>query len=208
VKEGVRRISQAVTGRTDAPPAVRSLLASQGDKKIQSMQVARSPIQSAVKGVINLISSGQLSENQKKLGYDDIFHLYLIITLDSGKSFKIERNEDVNVSGPSVSSDSQVMNVNVKPVTLNEFINNGSKGSGFWRYDARSNNCQKFVRDMLQGSGMLTSELNSFIQQDAAGLFESMPLTEKIAKGLTDFKQRINILVGGKRKLFYKPTGI
>jgi hypothetical protein len=198
-KEGVARVKKIIYGRTDAPPSVKRLLDKHGDSKIVAMEVARTPVMPVIKTVMNIISSGQAEQNRKRLGYDEIYHLFLIIHLDDGTNFKIERNEDVGVSSASVDSGSQVTPVNIggKDLSLKQFIENGSKKQGFWTYSPRLNNCQNFVYDLLNGSGLMTFTLKNFIMQDAAALLENMPITESIAKGLTDFKQKLNILVGG-----------
>lgn len=200
VKEGARRVYTAITGRKSAPPVVQKLLDEHGDSAIVSIDVARSPVLPVIKSIMNIISSGQIEENKNKLGYDDIYHLYLIIKLKDGKAFKIERNEDVSVSDPNVSSDSQIMPVQLNgDITLNGFIDKGSKKSNFWNYDARTSNCQQFVYDLLNGSGLMTPSLKDFILQDAEGLLENSPITEALSKGLTNLKQALNILIGGRK---------
>ena len=93
------------------------------------------------------------------------------------------------------------MNVPInKSVTLGAFIDNGSTKSGFWNYDAVNSNCQMFCRDLLSGSGLLTSELNSFIMQNAEKLLENSPLTRTVAKTVTDIGQKLRILIGGKAR--------
>ncbi len=206
-KEVVNRITTAITGRTHAPPQVRHLLEKHGNAHIVGIEVARSPVQKVITYILNAISGGELEKNRKSLHYDQIYHLYLIITLDDGHSFKIERNQSVTVSGPSVSSDSEVVNVPVSNnVTLNEFIANGSKDNPtFWQYNWQTSNCQMFVRDLLQGSGLLTGDLSNFIMQDASGLLKNSPLTQKIADLLPDIGSKLEILIHGaarkKRKL-------
>lgn len=201
VKEGARRVYTAITGRKSAPPVVQKLLDEHGDSAIVSIDVARSPVLPVIKSIMNIISSGQIEENKNKLGYDDIYHLYLIIKLKDGKAFKIERNEDLTVSDPNVSSESEVMPVSLKgDITLNQMINKVSSKPGFWTYNARTNNCQNFVFDMLNGSGLMTPTLKDFIMQDAEKLLEDSPITEALSDGLTNLKQSLNILIGGGAK--------
>ncbi len=147
---------------------------------------------------------GKLNENQQKLSYDKIYHLFLLITLSSGHKFKLERNETVYVAPYTITSDTETKNVGTPNNTLNEFIDNGSKGDNFWNYDPQRKNCQDFCLSMLRSNGLLTSEIQSFIKQDAIKLLEGAPIAQKIAKGVTDFAGRLHILIHGASRPFRK----
>ncbi len=201
-KEAINRVKTAFIGRVGAPPAVRNLLAKHGAEKIKSIDVARVPVNSVITNILNIISLGQLEQNKQMLNYDQIYHLYLIIGLESGHKFKIERNESVNVSDTILGPDAEVMGVPFdKDITLNQFISNGSEGKpNFWQYDPISNNCQMFVRDLLAGSGLYNDYLARFVMQDADKLLANSPLTRKIASTITDIGSKLHILIHGVGK--------
>ena len=77
VKEGINRIKNIVYGRTNPPPGVKRLLDQYGNKIIVQMEVGRSPIMPVIKHLLDIVSGGTVSANQKKLNYDEIYHLYI-----------------------------------------------------------------------------------------------------------------------------------
>jgi hypothetical protein len=158
-------------------------------------------VNSVVNGIVNAVSQGKVEENRKNLGYDQIFHLFLVITLKDGYKFLIERNESVNISNGDLNRGEQISVPVNKQITLNEFVDKGSAGdSDFWKYDPVNRNCQHFCRDMLQKNGMLTPEASTFILQDAVKLLESSPQATKFSRGVTDFAQRLHIILHGANK--------
>jgi hypothetical protein len=197
--EPVSRVKGFITGPTHAPPAVRELLAKHGDATIQTIQVGRTPLTGVIHNILKIVSLGEIEKNRKKLGYDDIYHLFLLITLSDGYSFKIERNQRVSVSAPSVTNRTQIISIPIdKEITLNQLIKNGENGSSeFWSYNPVTRNCQAFVKSILKRNGLLTPEADKFITQNAAKLLENSPLTEKFASKITDFSGRLDILLHG-----------
>ncbi len=209
VPEVINRVTTAIRGRTHAPPAVRSILQKYGNVPVKSIDVCRTPVNSVITGILNTISLGQLEENKKNLHYDQIYHLYAVIHLDNGYSFTIERNESIKVHKAGHHPNTDCISVGVDgKVTLVELIHNAADGnSTFWQYNWQTSNCQMFIRDLLQKSGLLTSELSSFISQDASGLLKDSPLTQKIADIIPDIGSKIDVLIHGaarKKKLTCK----
>jgi hypothetical protein len=195
-------------GRTKPPPAVRDLLTKHGQSTIVTINIYRSPIIPAIKHVLNLLSRGQLQENQNSLAYDQIYHLYMILELDDGYRFKLEKNETVMVDSPNINANSELMNVPISDsIKLVDFISNGTKSDGSWDYNALTKNCQIFVRDLLAGSNLLSGPINSFVLQDGAKLMENMPLTQKLAKRITDIGGRLHILIHGVGQRMRKKKG-
>ena len=202
-KEVVSRAKKVIFGRVDAPPAVQKLVSSYGQQAIQSITVGRTPINSTIKGILNAISLGQFSENQKKLGYADVFHLFMIIKLAGGHSFKIEKNSDVSVGSPSLGEGAEIRNVSInKVITLHQFIENGTKDKTIFHYSHDSRNCQDFVLTMLRESGLLNNDLSNFINQNAAKLVANLPITNSIGHAVTDLAQKLQIIIGGKKSPF------
>ena len=199
--EAIDRVKTAISGRTQAPPIVRNLLSKQGDKVITAINVGRTPVNSVITSILNAVSQGKLEENQKKLGFDQIFHLFLVITLEGGYRFLIERNESVHVSNGDLNRGTQISVPLNKKITLNKFIDTGSSGnSSFWQYSVSQNNCQAFCLDLLSKNGLLTSEASKFITQDAIKLLENTGAVKGIADKITDFAGRLHVLVHGRNK--------
>lgn len=105
-----------------------------------------------------LIHMAQLKKNMN-IG---IYHLYMIVTLNSGKLIRIEKNLEIDVTQiPNivmVYSDS-IIKVDLKGITVNTLLNNTLKSIGnrnFWDFDIINNNCQDFIRNILNANGINT----------------------------------------------------
>lgn len=86
-----------ITVRTDYPPDVRKWINEYGEKKITKIVVCRKPVQKYIKTVLNGIALGKFNKNIGSLNYDDLFHLYIYMTID-GKNFILEKNEVIQVT--------------------------------------------------------------------------------------------------------------
>lgn len=211
-KEIITRAKAFITGaRKSAPPVIKELLSKYGDNKILTIKVCREPIQSLIRKALNVISFGQFEKNLSKYIYDDLFHLYLVLTIENGDKvidILMEKNQTVNVK------------INSKPVgdcfivpynsssnlTINKLITNGEKlqGDTYWVWSV-DNNCQVFVMNTLKGSNLYTSKLNDFVLQCASCVINGK--LKSLANGVVDFASRADILLHGKginRKRAYR----
>ena len=180
-------------------PSVKKVLRKYGDKKIKSLSVARKPVSGVIQSAINYISKNGLEKARQKYAYDDIYHLALVVELDSGKRLTVEKNEIVSITegAPATST------TEYKPVrlvysmggyTLDKMLKATIDKVGdrrFFFYDAFNQrgggNCQRFVMDVLKSNGLLTEALKKFIYQDATGIGESIGSRSRgIARVATD----------------------
>lgn len=192
--------------RRDFPPYVRQLIAEFEDFEIKNITVCRNPIQRSLTGLLNLFSLGQIEKQMKRLGYDRLFHLFMLINLSNGRVLLLEKNEVINmyVVTKNINIDSfQKVNVN-KNIKLKDFINNTVKavGPSIYLYNAETNNCQDFIINLLKSNGLLTEQLNKFIKQDTKSLLSTSPIwVKKISNLTTDFASWFNRIRYGKGKL-------
>jgi hypothetical protein len=198
--DAYERVKAIIFGKTRPPPNVRKLINDHGKSTIKSIMVCRNPIESGLKSLLNAVSGSTLEKAQQRLNYDNIYHLFLNITLDDGYSFTIERNQSVNI-GPSTTKyqDQRDVNMGDAKIDLATFISKGAKSPNFWNYST-TNNCQLFCKTLLQSNGLYTKELNDFIMQDVNELFKDSPLTQKIADGITEIAGRVDSLLNGAGK--------
>jgi hypothetical protein len=182
------------------PPKSRQLLERIRDEPITSMQVIRTPINSIVNTLLNVISLGQFKDALTKLGYDRAMHLTLFIN----NKYIFEKNEVINLaqSNPIKSNISETMNVNFKPTTIGKLIEDTRKLMGdqlFTSYNAKTNNCQVFISSILKANGSLTPELNTFINQNAEDIFKRLPqYVDKFATTITDIAARADRFLKGE----------
>lgn len=183
--------------RKIAPPAVRNFLEVHGNDKISSIIVCRKPILKVIDTFLNILSLGQVNENKKKFNYDDLFHLYALVTIN-GVPYKFEKNHVVEITKSGVqAADCKVVNLN-KSLTVKEFIDNGEKYQkyGFWLYNPANNNCQVFIESLLKGNNLSTPDLIKFIKQDAINVLTHT--TGKLGEYITNILGRFDILLYGK----------
>jgi hypothetical protein len=90
--------------------------------------------------------------------------------------------------------------------TINSLLTNAKQimGEAFYYYSAFHNNCQDFVGALLNGSGLMTPSLNAFVKQPIDELVKGIPITDRIARGITDLGGVVNVALEGKGGL--QPT--
>lgn len=215
VKEVFKRGKAFIMGRDGPGPALRQVLATDGDIRILNMYVCRDPIFSNLDHLAGLVSNGEYDKAKEELSYDKMFHLCLKVHLENGKYYKLEKNEEVeakqagtfnpkDLEGESKDVKCKKVPLENKTVTMNDLINKGEESVGkhtFWSYDPVTNNCQHFIKIILSANGLLNSDLEKFILQNVAQVFKSLPgWTQKLVKVAPNFKQRLNILFRGVGK--------
>ena len=202
------RVKGFVTGvRDDYQPYVRKLLEEIKGNKIIKLVVIREPIKEAVNMLVNVITVNKVNEFKKDVGVDDLFHLYMIATLDNGKLIRIEKNAEIDIkevnSIPNVNQLNMLNIVITSNLSVNELLNNTRQKIGdrlFFDYDGIKNNCQDFLYNILYMNGFEASNptMKSFIKQDLVKLSKNLSQTsKKIMNTLTNLGKRAQIIIGG-----------
>jgi hypothetical protein len=68
-------------------------------------------------------------------------------------------------------------------------------GKAMFSYNAKQNNCQVFIRNLLEASNMQGNEI--FIMQDIKQIFQGFTGTRKIMNTVTDIGNRLNMISEG-----------
>jgi len=206
-------INKILPTRQQFPPKVRAIIQKYKDYFVKNIIIARDPIQSYVSNILSFLSGGKIDEQLKKLNYDKMYHLYMNVELVNGPDILVEKNEVVNMQVNNGKNASDTIGVSVnKKITFGELIDNAVKavGPSIYLYDHINNNCQKFIRDILNSNGLLTSEANKFIMQDAEAILKTSPsYLNQIARFATEAKAKINRLIEGegRKKKRGRPKG-
>ena len=185
-----------VTGRTSLSPHVAKFLTKHGNQTITGISIVRTPVMSVIQNLFERFG------NLKNTDYDKLFHLSMIITLDSGKSFAIEKNEHINISNkPAIQKSSEVVKMkdsDVPNVTLIDFITNAKQymGDKFIPYNPKHNNCQDFILGLLKGNDINEANYLEFIKQDTKAIFNGNVWLRKLAHSVTDIADRSQLLIG------------
>jgi hypothetical protein len=187
------------------PVKVSNWLKANQNVEIKTLQVGRTPLKQWVNTALNIITAGQWNRVKKEVGYDKMFHLYLII---NGK-WLVEKNEVFNVKAYSPSSGEEKIEIPVaKPITIGEMFSNVKNPENFYsNYDAFNNNCQDAVMYLLQQNNQsfnVTADVKRFIKQDVSSLLQNQKIREssKTVKNITNIGATMNKLLqyvsGGK----------
>jgi hypothetical protein len=179
-----------------------------GDIPITEMYVYRTPLDSILNTAINALSFGQWNKLKAEYGFDKFYHLALVLRLQNNKNIIVEKLDVVSVSD-SYKTNSKTENIKVDNykggLTLNTLLNNArtklNNDKLFFGYDPLTNNCQYFIRYLLEYNDLYTPEINNFLFQDISQLVKKLnPITKKIMKGTTDLSATINKITGKGKK--------
>jgi hypothetical protein len=170
------------------PKAINDYLKLNGNKKLRRIIVSRKPVSAKIQYVANLVTLGGWTENMKKLNYDDVYHLFMLVELDDGTLFKLEKNSRVDITLNDNKLGDTMINIDNIDSTLNDMFNNAEQKYGLeriYRYDPFKTNCQMLLVDLISAINKITPELKTYIMQTASSLIES-DVIKLIAKNITD----------------------
>jgi hypothetical protein len=177
----------------DYSPQVREIIRQYADEIATGAIVMRTPVSDLAKLGIKIISLGNFD--------NDIYHLFLEVYFESGKSLLIEKNAVINmVPAPKVRTGSAMEKVgNWHNISFQNLLDGARKvlGNKYFTYSASSNNCQDFIMAILRGSNLGTTENYKFIKQDTRSMFRDLKITKKIVKNVTRLGGIVDRLING-----------
>ncbi|CAF2728289.1 unnamed protein product, partial [Rotaria sp. Silwood2] len=162
------------------PLRVRNLMEKVGDELILKIQLGRTPVQDLPLKILNFLSDSKFTNKQLELGYDEIYHNYLLITIKNShvpdtlqhilgnvtqnetasSVLKLEKAQRIALKYPTIPDELiDVYDIPLtpnKPLTLNRLISTASNvDKNFYKYDAGENNmCQTFVENIIDINGL------------------------------------------------------
>jgi hypothetical protein len=211
VLDKVKGIYDALVGNPALPKTFRNVLNKYGQQSIKSIVVKRTPLSNVVEGLLNAITLGKWKEI--KGNYDKMYHLYAVLTLDSGKKLLLEKNErpvlSETIPADTRETESTGVTTMTAPIKLDDFIGKTIKRltlEDYITYEGFSLNCQHFIRAHLLANGLLDPSNLAFIYQDTKRLIEQTPSFSRwLGKKATD-------IAGAGRQLWeevaYKKGGL
>lgn len=190
----------------NAPPEIRKFVNEWGDATIINVAVCRTPINKNIQKVGNLLSFGKMERVRRELGYENLFHLYLVLTLErpdgSSGQFFLEKDQKVKYrvfDEGRILGDSQCINGSPSgKFTLQEMFARAERIYGakeLWVYDLRRQNCQQYVLMLLNAIGVRARNITNFVLQEPERLLP--PLLGWGAKQITDIANRIESFLKG-----------
>lgn len=192
---------------TSFPRKFKQTLEKYGDYEIFEVMIGRDPISKGVSSLLNFISFGKISKNLEKMHYDDLFHLYLILSLEHPVTghqqiihMRLEKNHVISLKEyTGIPKEFLDVNMHNRRILLVEFVAKGKEvlGDNFVRYDAVYNNCQVFVNTLLKANELSTPETQKFIMQDITQVL-STPLYG-LSRVVTDLAHILGHYLGGSK---------
>jgi hypothetical protein len=203
-------IKKAFSDIDDFNNVSKDTLEKYGSNPTTIITIARTPLNKLLENAINVISLNKFQELKKKYGYDELFHLSLIVAVRGGQKIVIEKNETITIEpfnfSKSIKPNTQYQKVPiVKLLTPNIMLENTKNKMGsynFFHYDSFNNNCQTFIKNILESNGLMTPAARKFLYQEDVknigkdlnkSVFSYVP---KVMKKITDFGSIVSRLSG------------
>lgn len=186
----MKRLNKVLEFKENVPQNVKNALNRIGDKNIISARLGRTPVQAIIQKALKTVAD---------VPYDDLFHLFIELTLDNGQIWVLEKIERINLVKENRSNKSGAEFTPSFPVnkTVNELFTNtkNNMGNKFLPYQSANNNCQVFIMGVLDGNGLNNSERTTFVKQDTKSIFKGNPVLRKFANTLTDIGGYANAII-------------
>jgi len=177
------------------PLNVSKFIQQNGDEIIQEITIVRTPIQKAIKKILDVFGGGK--------DYDKLFHLRIQLKCQSGFSFTLEKNEVIKISKWRQDKNDETLKIPQQfNISVIDFINNGQNkmGQRYFTYNT-SNNCQAFILGNLKANGVNNQQIFNFVKQNTESVFKQNPNLRKFSNSLTDVGGYADVVMqGGKIK--------
>jgi hypothetical protein len=190
----------------DRSPAVDEIMKKYGFFNITGFAIHRTPVQKILQSVLNVVSLGKFKKSLEEK-YDEVFHLFIVFRLQYGDGpdkfityFLTEKTPNITVEqrkdfgSPHTKLEDIRIGTVTHPVTVKQMYDAAIKAQGpdFFRYNAYSNNCQVYIKNLLNAIGI--TEFDSFIYQPINGILEGF--AKKFANVVTSTGHLVGRLTG------------
>ena len=198
-----------IGAKLDFSNKIKKILNKYGEMKIKSIRIGRRPINSLVEKAFNIISLGKWSKLKDKYYFDRLFHLFLIITLENGTVISFEKNSIVTMTeNDERCSMKDVDCIDLEypadSLTLNELAKKPLERIGkekYFIYNAFEQNCQIFIRDVLETFNLYSKKAEDFVYQDITEIVQKLPwYVEYVATAVTDIDATVSKVTGAGQK--------
>jgi len=187
--------------RRGLPPKVRDTINKYKDSIVSGITVQRKPVQKVLVGFVNALSKGRMTANMKRLNYDNVYHLSMVVKLDNGVMIRVEKNEVIRMAEVTA-LEGDVLPINMKnvKVSFGDLIGKTAEalGGDYWEYSLTSTNCQHFVLSHLKRFGLSSPATVKFISQDALTLIDKDEKLAGILKKVTDLGGLADTVLQGR----------
>jgi len=190
----IKQYSEALlTGSNNYTSNVINIIKENGDNMIVKVRLKRRPISDLFEKALSYSTFGQFD---KANPYDKLFHLAVILTLDNGREYTLEKNATILLSEQIEKDNTEYKEVNYPTeniVSLNSLLERTRQRMGrkYFLYNAKSNNCQDFLLNVFDANNIGGANEREFIKQDTRKIFNESPTYLKyMTKFITDMGGR------------------
>ena len=171
------------------PPNVKDILNRRGDAIVNSIKIGRTPVQSAIQGILKTLST---------VPFDELFHLFMVFKTTKGEIL-FEKNARINASTTIPKSEEWYDLNDVPKKSLNDYIQTSKKamGSKFFPYHPSTNNCQDFIKGVLEANGINDPKAIEFVKQNTDVIFKNKGWLSGMAKQVTDLGGYADVVMQG-----------
>jgi hypothetical protein len=203
-------IEKYKNNRTEYTRKTTDTLSKIGSNIIKSIVIQRAPVMNSITSLLNVMTLGDFKNKLNQTPYDDVYHLSIVVN----GNILIEKLELINIEiinkmGGSVIGKPEDVKPEFKTITkgyspgltINNLLDNCRKRMGdykFFSYSGSSNNCQDFIINLLQGSGLGDKEDYDFIKQDVESIFKGKESLKYFMDTITDIKGIYTDMTGGE----------
>ena len=169
----------------DRPKVITDLISDDGMQLVTKVEVCRVPVYGIFVSLLNALSLGKLKKQMLAFNYDEMFHLYVVLHLANGKSYRVEKNQRMKVSSSKLKDAETVCKEMLYGrKKLGGFLASPERdgGSNLYRYDAFKENCQDYVLRLLNSNNIYL--FDNFVKQDVADLAPN--IIQRLTRGITD----------------------
>ena len=176
---------------------------------VRTLTIRRAPIAKGLTLAFDLITAGKWSPGVKAAGYDNMYHLSMVITNQDGKPSQLEKLANLNYTDTVTEQpDTVYRNISVPSgIIIGEMLAKTHAAMGddkYFKYDAFSYNCQNFIYNLLKANGMGTQADYDWLLQPISVLLANQPgFLPGLAKTVTNIGAIWGTLFGGGEK---RPT--
>lgn len=200
---------EGLTGR------FQDYLNNEKDNEIIDIKINETPVYGTIQKALNTISLGGFNKAKKKLGIEDAYHRYALVTTKDGVTKRLEKNHVIEAK-PAKPSDfigARDIPLKGRKITPKELIANASKKDDeFYDYCPSEKNCQYFVKDLVEGNDLKTGldgKTKSIVEpQDTKALIDSLGVLKDVPKKITDLAAYADHVAFGRgvvTRLGYNP---
>ena len=161
--KGVTEFVNEIRGEYNYTDSIKNILNEEGNVMINKITIYRKPINSLLNIPVKMMNN---------LPYDKYYHLFIVVYLDNGKHYRIEKNERINITN-KIAFDKYTQFRNILDIpqnmNMNSMLDNCKTQMGdenFFTYHPFNNNCQVFITNLLTASKIDIFRYYGFINQD------------------------------------------